>query len=67
MPLHEARLQSLIFIAEHQPSIIANSHRIITSAAASKQNDTAPRRMVPPIVDGRIPTLEEETTCHALA
>jgi len=30
-------------------------------------SDTAPRRMVPPIVDGMIPTLEEETTCQALA
>jgi hypothetical protein len=29
-------------------------------------SDTAPRRMVPPIVDGRTPTLEEETAWQAL-
>jgi hypothetical protein len=30
-------------------------------------SETAPRRMVPSIVDGRIPTFEEETACQALA
>ncbi len=29
-------------------------------------SDTAPRRMVPPIVDGMTPILEEETACQAL-
>jgi hypothetical protein len=28
--------------------------------------DTVPRRMVPPIVNGRIATLEEEAVCQAL-